>query len=384
MHILLSQHPLPWCLLSTAFFFMAIQRQLGRPRLALSLAHLLAMYKALAVCDVALIPYPDIWVTVAVGATLHTSSLLFLRRSIVGPECGTARQRLRETFRIWVNYRLLPPGDVNTEQGSRRGPTARERGSFLVGRGRHILAIVLVHIVTTNAMSAVIRPLNVNIHDFAPSQRGTLPPLAYRDAILRAVMSVQWIWATYVVFSLAHDMLAVFFVSVAGWDLPLEWPPLFGSVLEAYTLRRFWGAFWHRLHLGVCNAVVSAFLGRWDISKSGRTAKEGAEKHRLVFKGLRALLTFLISAVYHAAVNKLVSGGANLREELRFFLANFAICLFETVISEAAGRKGKGFPQGRPHPGLRLLGYFWVSFVFFCTVPAWHYPKIYPSGAAGS
>ncbi|KAF6788145.1 toxin biosynthesis protein [Colletotrichum sojae] len=132
MHILLSQHPLPWCLLSTACFFMAIQQQLGRLRLALSLTHLLAIYKALALCDITLIPYPDIWVTVALGATLHTSSLLFLRRSIVGPGHGTARQRLRETFRIWINYRLLP--SVEKEQGYRRRPTARERGVFFVGR----------------------------------------------------------------------------------------------------------------------------------------------------------------------------------------------------------------------------------------------------------
>ncbi|KAF6830370.1 toxin biosynthesis protein [Colletotrichum plurivorum] len=376
MHILLSQHPVSWCLLSTAFFFMAIQQQLGRLRLALSLAHLPVMYKGLALCHVTMIPYSDIWVTVALGATLHTSSLLFLRGSIVGPDHGTARQRLHKTFRIWINFRLLPLGE-DKMHGSRRGPTARERGCFLVGRCKHILALVLIHIATTNAMSATIRPLNVSVHDFAPSQRGILPSLAYRDVVLRMVMSVQWIWATYVVFSLGHKVLAMFFVSITGWDLPSDWPPLFGSILEAYTLRRFWGVFWHRLHLGVCNAVISLLLSRGDDSTTGKTARQGARKDRLAIKGLRALLTFLISAVYHAAVNKLVSGSANLREESRFFLSSFAVCLIETVVSEVARREG--LPQGRLHIGFRLLGHFWVLFVFFCTVPAWHYPKIYPA-----
>ncbi|KAF6790020.1 toxin biosynthesis protein [Colletotrichum musicola] len=374
MNILLSQHSLSWCLLSTAFF-VAIQQQPGRLRLALSLTHLLAMYKGLAVCDVTMIPYPDIWVTVALGATLHTSSLLFLRRIVVGPEHGTACQRLRETFRIWINYRLLP--SVDTEQGSFRGPTARQRGAFLVGRCRHILALVLIHIATINAMSAATRPLNVSVDDFAPSQRGILPSLAYRDVVLRMVMSVQWILATYVVFSLGHDVLAMFFVSITGWDLPSDWPPLFGSILEAYTLRRFWGVFWHRLHLGVCNAVISLILRREGNLATGKTARQGAGKDSLAIKGLRAFLTFSVSAVYHAAVNKLVSGSANLREELRFFLSSFAVCLIETVVSEAARREG--LPQGRPRLGFRLLGYLWVLFVFFCTVPSWHYPKIYPA-----
>ena len=34
-------------------------------------------------------------------------------------------------------------------------------------------------------------------------------------------------------------------------DRPEEWPPLFGSISEAYTLRRFWGVFWHKLDLGI-------------------------------------------------------------------------------------------------------------------------------------
>ncbi|OBT74656.1 hypothetical protein VF21_07014 [Pseudogymnoascus sp. 05NY08] len=64
-------------------------------------------------------------------------------------------------------------------------------------------------------------------------------------------MSVQWIWSSYVVLTLSHDILAIFFVTLLRWDQPSQWPALFGSIAEAYSLRRFWGVFWHLLHIAV-------------------------------------------------------------------------------------------------------------------------------------
>lgn len=39
-----------------------------------------------------------------------------------------------------------------------------------------------------------------------------------------------------------------------------QWPALFGSIAEAYSLRRFWGVFWHRLHVAVFEAYMPSFL----------------------------------------------------------------------------------------------------------------------------
>lgn len=41
--------------------------------------------------------------------------------------------------------------------------------------------------------------------------------------------------------------MGILFVAVMRVDEPHEWRPLFGNPLETYSLKRFWGRFWHRL-----------------------------------------------------------------------------------------------------------------------------------------
>ncbi|KAL1879292.1 hypothetical protein Daus18300_001872 [Diaporthe australafricana] len=61
-----------------------------------------------------------------------------------------------------------------------------------------------------------------------------------------------------------HDGFAIFFSGVLGLDWLEEWPPIFGSVSHAATMRGFWAHFWHRLiyqpfsyHAGIlCTRVL--------------------------------------------------------------------------------------------------------------------------------
>ncbi|KAH8645459.1 hypothetical protein BX600DRAFT_556260 [Xylariales sp. PMI_506] len=44
-----------------------------------------------------------------------------------------------------------------------------------------------------------------------------------------------------------HDAFAIFFSGILGLDSLEEWPPIFGSISHATTMRGFWAHFWHRL-----------------------------------------------------------------------------------------------------------------------------------------
>ncbi|KAK3304336.1 membrane bound O-acyl transferase family-domain-containing protein [Chaetomium strumarium] len=171
---------------------------------------------------------------------------------------------------------------------------------------------------TTNALHG----LHLSRRDFGPDKQGLLPPLTERDLYLRALVSSQWIWDTCLLLTSAHDLLAAVFVSVLQWDRPPEWPPLFGSITEAYSLRRFWGVFWHRLHVAVFDAYLSMVF---------------RVKSDITFRALRALWMFMLSALFHAISNWVLTRRFHAVPESRFFLSNYVVCLAETILESNRG-----------------------------------------------
>ncbi|PTB77091.1 hypothetical protein M440DRAFT_1332186 [Trichoderma longibrachiatum ATCC 18648] len=220
----------------------------------------------------------------------------------------------------------------------------------------------LFHQLSAALTTRALRSLHVTSHDFALPNQGIIPRLAARGLSIRGVVSVHWIWTSYTVLSGAHDILAIMFVSLLGWDGPEEWPPLFGSAVEAYSLRRFWSKFWHQLHSRTCEPLMPPFLR----ARSQRRRK----KHDFLRNSLRALWIFCLSAMFHALSNWVTFRKGYAALELRFFLCNFGVCLLETVGERAMG----GFMKPAHRKLTRPAGYAWVLFVFVCLVPGWKYP----------
>ncbi|TFB01192.1 hypothetical protein CCMA1212_007034 [Trichoderma ghanense] len=189
----------------------------------------------------------------------------------------------------------------------------------------------LFHQLSAALTARALRRLHVTSHDFALPNQGVIPLLATRGLCIRGVVSVNWIWTSYTVLSGAHDILAIMFVSLLGWDGPEEWPPLFGSAIEAYSLRSFWGNFWHHLHSRSCEVLMPPFLR---VTSARRRRK-------------------------HTAL------------EMRFFLCNYGVCLLETVRNRSVGEFVR-----LDRKLTRPAGYVWVLFVFVCLVPGWKYPVI--------
>jgi hypothetical protein len=49
-----------------------------------------------------------------------------------------------------------------------------------------------------------------------------------------------WFVVNRLISDLAYRVLSIFFVGI-GLDLPSDWPPAFGTMTDAFTLRNFWG-----------------------------------------------------------------------------------------------------------------------------------------------
>lgn len=187
---------------------------------------------------------------------------------------------------------------------------------------------------------------------------------------LRSFMAVYWIWLAYLLLDGAHVLLSVLFVSILHLDPPEEWPPLFGSLLYAYSIRGFWGKFWHRVASPAC-----ARSGRLVTRRIlGLMPRSGAEKLFIAF------WTFFISGVFHAVADWQGGEAVMPLGEMRFWLLNFVACAVEMLVANGVKGCWKGNRLGCAWKLDRLtkaFGFVWVFSFFFWVVPKWQYPKLY-------
>ena len=54
---------------------------------------------------------------------------------------------------------------------------------------------------------------------------------------------------------MAYEACALLGVGLGFWE-PQFWPPVFGSIWDAYTVRRTWGRFWHCILRRVSRALL--------------------------------------------------------------------------------------------------------------------------------
>ena len=335
------------------------------------------LYTAAALfCFSHLQSFPPEVATFFLGWTVHTSGILLLGETSLGRFSLSSFDELKTVFFMWTNFRGVERFyNTITPENS----TVRPRLSFAMRRTLRTLGLLaLNHGMTELLVKPTLASLGIIRSDFSPAKRGLVPPVGRVDLILRLIMSTLWIWKTYFALTISHDAFAVLFVSMLYWNDESEWPPLFGSLSEAISISRFWGSFWHRLH------VLPILRLQPSISYHGYYPRWICQ-NAMVRNGIRALWIFLCSAACHGALNHVVYGRAYLEAELRFFLINWCVCLAETVLKRVNIGIGRySNVRNSAQNGIvsllgRIGGHAFVLGFFFCTVPAWRYPLIYDS-----
>lgn len=79
-----------------------------------------------------------------------------------------------------------------------------------------------------------------------------------RATLIRLYLLLDMLMTNYFTTSAQHGVLAIFAVAI-HLDEPEDWPYLYGSILEAYTVRRYWGRFWHLLIYRSFSAMAELF-----------------------------------------------------------------------------------------------------------------------------
>ncbi|BCR96742.1 wax synthase family protein [Aspergillus luchuensis] len=173
---------------------------------------------------------------------------------------------------------------------------------------------------------------------------------------------------------LCNILLSILFSAILRLDNPDEWQPLFGSPLEAYSIRRFWTKFWHRLTVSSCASSGTQVTRRL----IGMTPGCRSEK---IFV---ALWTFLLSGLCHVIPDWQVGEPCYPHDDLLFFGANFLASAMEVLVARrlrfmnryhAGG--DKYFWLGSLRAITAAVGCVWVLKFFFWITPKWQYPKMY-------
>ncbi|GKZ38613.1 hypothetical protein AbraIFM66950_010922 [Aspergillus brasiliensis] len=158
-------------------------------------------------------------------------------------------------------------------------------------------------------------------------------------------------------------------ISVAvGMATIASWPPEFGSLADTYTVRGFWGKFWHQnlrwSYTGVSTAITCRILG--------------LPKPSLTERYLNMTIVFTLSGLMHVFTNVIsgVEGGNT--GAMMFFVAQAGAIMFEDAVQHlwAVMSRGEKSTAAETPFWQRCVGFMWVFCWLAATFPWWWYPII--------
>lgn len=302
----------------------------------------------------------------------HTLSMLFLENGSLAID---GRGPLNEQtwwckfWATWNNVRLL-----QTSKATHPIPAPLSRLMFTILRCSKLIIYLLFNkFILPNILPFFFSPLSLSDFD---STRQTFcrrllsahgDPITVREVQMRLVFAILWALPTYIVIDGAHAALSLLFVTVLRANRPEEWPPIYGNFREAYTLRGFWGKFWHKLVV-LPYGSLGTFVARRCI---GLRAK--AQLHNMVV----ACFIFVLSGAAHAATAWQLGDEECWHLDIWWFFLNFLATAAENLILFAPRTKSSSSSNSQPSIWRRVIGYFTVFLFFFWSVPKWQYPKMY-------
>jgi Membrane bound O-acyl transferase family len=233
--------------------------------------------------------------------------------------------------------------------------------------------------------------LNVYVSDYGPPHDRLLARLltsfyqtyndnkiTARECIIRAYTALTILAMEYNLHILVHASASIVGVGLLCQS-PSQWRPIYGPLKEAYTVRRFYGTFYHSLmrNAFIGNAVwIVDFVLLW-VSHSTIICRIISSRKSDIRRWLINLVALLICGIMHSVAIATANGcprGAQMRYYLYIFLGMFAEDSTFWLCKRFYLRRLRWNRVGLYQ---RFLGYLWV-FLFHCwMIPNSLYPGIY-------
>ncbi|KUJ07021.1 uncharacterized protein LY89DRAFT_632023 [Mollisia scopiformis] len=191
------------------------------------------------------------------------------------------------------------------------------------------------------------------------------------DVLVRIASSIGFWISLYCMISGMALFLGVVCVGLGVSEVK-EWRPIMGSLSSAYTIRGFWGEFWHQGTRKTFSYPSNYLIDHLPVKLP-----------RLLARYAKIFLTFYVSGVVHVIGDW--TGFMPWAESgsVRFFMAQAGGILVEDAVqwvwrTLVGKEKGKGNEKEEKKGGkvwMKIVGFVWVSiFMLFWSTPAWIYP----------
>lgn len=325
----------------------------------------------------------------------HSTSLLFVendhlyqdgeylaRWSKLAPHI---HPKFHKGVKLWNNPRLLGTPHECILKSRKPAIPSGLRAFTVIRLAKVVIYVGLYFYIKTYIFPAVFMPIGMNEFDplhqvyfrrllssFQAQDIYEYEAVTLRETLLRSAFVAWWTFSAVAMLDGSHAALSLIAVSLCRFDTPSEWPPIFGPLSAAWSMRRFWGRFWHqitrRTYTNYGEIVSRRILG----------LRAGSVMDKLiVIFGI-----FFLSGVAHAVVSWRL-GDCAWGGDVWWFCLNFGVGMGEVVVlgvvRAAMKRIGREDWIQTVQGSLfgRVIGYIWVFGFMFWSVPKWQYPKVY-------
>ncbi|CAI0644251.1 unnamed protein product [Colletotrichum noveboracense] len=180
-----------------------------------------------------------------------------------------------------------------------------------------------------------------------------------------AVGLISWLAPARVTIDILYRFLSVVAV-VSGMTSLEDWPPLFGSIWDSYTIRGFWSIFWHQ-HCRWFLTSVSNYLCR-DLLRLPRPSR--LERY------FNIALVFMGSGLVHVMLD-MFCWQPPLKAPTLAFFGSFAMAIMIEDGVQEVWRRISGEEDSKIVPlWHKIVGYIWVSTWLTVTSPWYLYHAV--------
>lgn len=310
-----------------------------------------------------------IWGVVSCMFMAHCFSILLLERPKIPSSEKSLDKRAIVPFHQWNNPRRLKTTHDTAEPVEAQKHLSRTK--FAVMRIAKLLWYRLLWwLLSTYVFPG---PFTFTPNDFDPLRTRffrRLPEVTLREFQIRSALGLFASISPYILIDSGHAACSLVFVNLLRLDMPEDWPPIFGSCTDAYSMRRYWGKFWH--NLSVRPFKVS---GQW-VTRNLLRCTPGTQ----VDKIMTVFMIFLISGLIHSFVEYQMDDGYLWYSDTCWYVLNFVAGAVEVgmnlLVEFILGRRfgNESYPLRLAY---KLLGFVWVFAFFSWSVPKCNYAKLY-------
>ncbi|KAK2808439.1 hypothetical protein FQN50_004647 [Emmonsiellopsis sp. PD_5] len=251
------------------------------------------------------------------------------------------------------------------------------RRSFLLFRSiRAILLYLVLDLISS-------QPLEGGPAKFAPGKERIFARVLAKDI---SPAEIGEVYATIVAYAICgyssllmgYDVFSVIAVGL-GISEVADWPPLFGSIWEIYSIRTFWRKFWHQLLLRPLENTASFIthsilrLPYLPPPHSAKTTPSQPTTPLLILLTAYTKLTliFLISGIIHINSDRMLGIPFSESRSVSLFLRNACGIIIEDGVRwmyrSVTGSSG----DGPVRMWQKIVGWVWMSGFALWAVPVW-------------